>query len=122
MTILKTGGEALRRMAFAVALLALAFLTFTPTVEAAVCGYELSEASSVLHVEPSDPEHDTDAGDPEQHADCSHGHCHHRAPGRTSGAEDISRQLTITSVGLHWTSGLAPPSNLPPRLEHPPRA
>lgn len=65
------------RQAWMAALLAsfLALFVLASTVEAATCAPEtVTHASATLAEVPSDPDDD---GRSDQHAICSHGHCHH---------------------------------------------
>lgn len=73
------------------ALLASFFALFVlvSTVEAATCAPEAAttHASETVAEAPADPD---DTGRPDQHAICSHGHCHH------SGVADAQAPDTLT--------------------------
>lgn len=70
-------GRSMARQSWMAALLAsvLALFVLVSAVEAATCAPEsMTHASATIADAPSDPD-DTDSS--EQHAICSHGHCHH---------------------------------------------
>lgn len=102
------------------ALIALVVAVFVliPTVDAAACAVELEPAHAAASVA-------EDGGDlpsdPEDHAICSHGHCHHSGTAMPSSPQFVTVTTVVTSKLLRPTDEpLA--SRAASGLERPPRA
>lgn len=97
----------------------LALFVLVSAVEAAICAPEASAHTSEAVTEaPTDPDPDA-AGDPDSHAICSHGHCHHGGVA----TPQIPSSLTTTSsrdiAPLRPADPLA--SRMPTGPDRPPR-
>ena len=102
------------------ALLALFVAVFVliPTVDAAACAVELDPAHAAASV--ADDGGDLPS-DPDDHAICSHGHCHHGGTAMPSSPQGVAVTAAIAPSLLRPTDEpLA--SRAPSGLERPPRA
>lgn len=97
----------------------LALFVLVSAVEAAVCAPEAAtaHASETVSDTPADPD---DNDRPEQHAICSHGHCHHSgvATAATPGAPVVTHAGADLDA-LPLADGL--PSRMPAGPDRPPR-
>lgn len=102
------------------ALIALFVAVFVliPTVDAAACAVELEPAHATASV--ADDGSDLPS-DPDDHAICSHGHCHHSATAMPSSPQSVAVTASIAPSLLRPADEpLA--SRAPSGLERPPRA
>lgn len=109
-----------RRFGVVAALFALLVAVFVliPTVDAAACAAELEPA----HAAASTADDGGDLpSDPDDHAICSHGHCHHSGTAIPSSPQSITVTTVVAPTLLRPTDEpLA--SRAPSGLERPPRA
>lgn len=108
------------RHVFIAALFALLVAVFVliPTVDAAACALELAPTHAAGSV--ADEGGDVPS-DPDDHAICSHGHCHHSGTAMPSSPQSVAVTAAVAPSLLRPTDEpLA--SRAPSGLERPPRA
>ena len=109
-----------RRLGLVAALFVLFVGVFVliPTVDAAACAVELDPAHAAASV--ADDGGDLPS-DPDDHAICSHGHCHHSGTAMPSSPQSVAVTAAVAPSLLRPTDEpLA--SRAPSGLERPPRA
>jgi ABC-type nickel/cobalt efflux system permease component RcnA len=95
----------------------LALFVLVSTVEAAICAPEASAHTSEAVTEaPTDPDA---AGDPDSHAICSHGHCHHGGAATTQTPSSLTKTADQDIAPLRPADPLA--SRMPTGPDRPPR-
>lgn len=95
----------------------LALFVLVSAVEAAICAPEASAHTSEAVTEaPTDPD---DAGDPDSHAICSHGHCHHGGVATTQTPSSLTTTTNRDIAPLRPADPLA--SRMPTGPDRPPR-
>ena len=120
-TVLKGGMvRSENRPGIMAALLALFVAVFVliPTVDAAACAVELEPAHAAASV--ADDGGDLPS-DPDDHAICSHGHCHHSGTAMPSWPQSVA-VTAANSPNLLRPAAEPLASRAPSGLERPPRA
>lgn len=95
-----------------------AIFVLVPTVDAVACAVELEPAHAAVYVDSDGDDQPTDADD---HAICSHGHCHHSGTAMPASPQTVA-MTTALSPNLLRPTDEPLSSRAPSDLERPPRA